>query len=108
MSLERVFTNQADKDGLFIAAITWPEGAPRRIFRSAVSNACFDLGIVCGVNETKTGFELGFKRREDYGPLMEEAEPALIRQLAALERRSEASLKRTGNVAVIGDPIPDN
>lgn len=97
LNLETVFSDQADHDGLFHATISMDRH--RNLFRTALSGACVNLGIQCGVTETKDGFKLGFKSKQDYSDVMAQTEERLFGMLdargdSALDRRAEAALNR--------------
>lgn len=92
MYLEERFTAKADTEGPFTASIEFDEkrrtafgekdcGAidGKKDFRYHALRACYELGIVVGVNETENGFELGFERKEDYAALMAIVEPKLVK-----------------------------
>ena len=87
MDLEFIFKNKADQNRLFIAdiKIQGPDGT-RRHFRHHLQSACYEAGVVCGVNETEAGFQLGFEHPDDYRAVMAIVEPRMVED----EKRSNA------------------
>ena len=92
MNLMKVFTDQSDKNGLYIAKVFWRKHS-RDTFKRCVSKACNELGIVAGYNETVSGFELGFETAEDYERVMKIAVPAMEHSISFPEARAKSALE---------------
>lgn len=101
MSLEPVFKNKADTDGPFIVDITFTNRAgpasgaeDRRSFRQYLQDACYEAGVVVGVNVTPDGFQLGFEHPDDYTAVMAIVEPKMI-EAERLEMEHLATLLKS-------------
>ncbi len=82
MNLEKTFSANADENGIFKATIYINDKELKDHFCALLCDACYELDIICGVNNIEGGLELGFEDAEHYSAAMKIVEPPFFERIA--------------------------